>query len=85
MIPTKDRIKCFIHIPDPSCLLCNAEVESVEHLIFQCPVAAIFLIKSTWRVRIANYAPLGLLKWIHILLDDGNLFPIAVEEKYRMM
>lgn len=34
VIPTKERIKCFTPISDLLCFLCNAGMESVDHLIF---------------------------------------------------
>lgn len=58
-LPTKDRLKHFISVTDMSCFLCHSYVETVDHLLFECPIAAISWIKSTWKIRISHYLPVG--------------------------
>lgn len=39
ILPTKTRIGHYIHLHDLSCFLCNSATESLDHLLFNCPIA----------------------------------------------
>lgn len=38
ILPTKDRIKYFVSLPDLNCFLCDPAVESISHFLFDCPI-----------------------------------------------
>lgn len=84
-IPTKDRLKVFIPQVDLSCYLCSSSVESIDHLIFECPIAALCWLQSAWQLRIGQFAHLGSRKWITVLLDEENQFQIEVVDKQKML
>lgn len=39
ILPTKDRIKCFVPLSNLNCLLCGQEEETIQHLFLECPVS----------------------------------------------
>ncbi|XP_047331404.1 uncharacterized protein LOC124934970 [Impatiens glandulifera] len=36
-LSTRDRIQVYMDIPDASCLLCDGNVEAIDHLLGSCP------------------------------------------------
>lgn len=75
----------FIHILDPNCPLCNSDTETLEHLLFFCPFVVLCWMKSFWQINIRNYAHMGGIKWLCILLDEHNLFPLNFDDKQKML
>ena len=51
-IPTRENIQRRIQHVDPSCILCNAEVERSSHLFFECHFARALWTNSGWGLRI---------------------------------
>lgn len=85
LTPTKCRINGIVPVPDLSCFLCNASEESIEHLLFECPIAIICWMQSAWQIRIEQFKDRGCVHWFQLLLDDGNLLPIDGETKDRVL
>lgn len=85
VIPTRSRLKNLLALTDLTCLLCNSGVDSIQHLLLECPVADLCWRRSQWQISITHFLAGGVVKWIQILLDDENFFPLPVDEKQQML
>lgn len=85
MLPTRDRIKHLIPLTDDTCLLFNLSTESIDHILFECPIAVKCWIKSPWQIRISYFAIFGYVKWFQLLLDDGDYFTVDKDEKQQIL
>ena len=50
-LPTRENLMCRLDIPDPSCVLCNQEVESAIHLFSRCQAAKAIWFGACWGFR----------------------------------
>lgn len=84
-LPTKTRIGHYINLNDLSYFLYNSVSESIDHLLFECPIAVTCWINSPWQIQVSHFATEGCVRWFQILLDAGNLFPMDVADKNKML
>lgn len=70
---------------DLNCFLCNSAIEFVDHLLFNCRISALCWMHSSWKIRIGQFAAIGWMKWLFILLDQKNDFPIDEEGKHKIL
>lgn len=75
VVPTKDRTKSYIPQADLSCYLCSSYAEYIDHLIFECPIAALCWLKSSWQLRIAQFASFGRREMDHSAVGRGQSIP----------
>lgn len=72
-------------LTDTTCILCHNAIESIDHLFLECPSAVLCWRRSQWQFHINHFKAGEAIKWIHILLDDGNLFSLELEAKHKML
>lgn len=85
VIPTKNCIRHFLNLTDLTCFLCKSGCESLNHLLFDCPVAKLCWLQSPWQIRIDHFAEAGYIKWFQLLLDDGDQLPMADSERNKLL
>lgn len=85
ILPTKDQIHGMLRLSDPLCILCSHSMETLDHLLLDCPIVERWWLNSSWQIRIAHFAPEGCTKWIQILLDEQNCLTVSQEEKLKIL
>lgn len=75
----------MLALTNTTCFLCNSEVETIDHLMLECPITVLCWSRSPWQICITHFKEGGISKWIQLLLDEGNMFPLEPEEKQKML
>lgn len=84
IIPTRDRIKQFVPLPNLSYLLCGSDIESIHHLLFDCPASIICWLNSPWNICIQSYNHLDATTWFSNLLNTTTSFQNALDDSDKL-
>ena len=82
-IPTRENIQRRIHHVDPSCILCNAEVERSSHLFFESHFARALWANSGWGLRINSDLLNSGEDILNLILNPPNA-PVPANERWTI-
>lgn len=69
---TRDRLKSWnVRIEDDKCVLCNGEIESIDHLFFKCRYSRELVIALASWLQITNI-PIRMSEWQHWLIHQAG-------------
>lgn len=82
-MPMLDRLKDFTSIPTPNCYLCGSGMETLQHLILECPITTLLWWNSPWTIRLSAFNNNGVAEWLQSMFnyDDRSLFTEIKHEK----
>lgn len=78
-LPVRCTLASRIHVDDKSCLLCEHELETSEHLFFYCPYARALRFQ-TWGLRTEASPSLSSVNWVNSFLDKKVPLNLVSEE-----
>lgn len=84
-LPTLDRIQRFIKANGQQCYLCDQGVESLHHLILQCPLIKHIWWNSPWKIKVELFSNMPTDEWIALILDAYNDLPLNETEKSKLL
>lgn len=85
ILPTMDRLQCFINLSYAKCYLCQCSTESIQHLILECQINKLLRWNSLWQIRISRLPQMDYKDWLQELMEGSSLIRLPDSEHSKLI